>query len=376
MENLFLSRINKMGRSLDKLTIKGFKSIKSLEDFKLKPLNILIGGNGAGKSNFVNFFRMLSAMMKEDGLKEFIAGQADSFLFGGAKYTASIEVKMRFGDNGYDFKLSPTPDGFFLIGNEQRHYYPYNQTRNLGSGNTNPGLLLDKDSSGVRAQHGASWYTYNAISSWQIYHFHDTTATAGMRRYHDINHNEKLLADASNIAAFLYYQKENHNKVYKEIIDAVGMVTPFFDDFILKPNNNDEIWLAWRQKGLNDYPMRPSQLSDGTIRFICLATALLQPEPPSTIIIDEPELGLHPQAINILAELIQNASERTQVIISTQSPALIDNFAIEDIIVVNRKDGASTFARLNKDDFNVWLEDYSVGELWKKNIIAGGPVHE
>ena len=170
--------------------------------------------------------------------------------------------------------------------------------------------------------------------------------------------------------------QENHKNHYDKIIDSIRLVTPFFDDFILNANKQGTLLLRWRQKGVNDYPMRPSQLSDGTIRFICLATALLQPNPPSTIIIDEPELGLHPQAINILAELIQSASERTQVIISTQSPALIDNFAIDDIIVVNRNNGASTFERLNEEDFNVWLENYSVGELWTKNVIIGGPVHE
>jgi predicted ATPase len=122
--------------------------------------------------------------------------------------------------------------------------------------------------------------------------------------------------------------------------------------------------------------MQPYHLSDGSIRFICLAAALLQPNPPSTIIIDEPELGLHPAAIVILAELIQVAAKGTQVIVATQSPALIDQFGIDDIIVANRRNGASAFQRLKEKDFTEWLKDYSVGELWAKNVIAGGPVHE
>ena len=154
------------------------------------------------------------------------------------------------------------------------------------------------------------------------------------------------------------------------------MSCPFFDDFILEPNKDENIRLNWRQKGLKDYPMRPSQLSDGSIRFICLATALLQPNPPSTIIIDEPELGLHPEAIGVLAELIKLAATRTQVIVATQSPLLLDQFAIDDIIVARRKDGASTFERLKQEDYEHWLEDYSVGELWTKNVIEGGTSHE
>lgn len=154
------------------------------------------------------------------------------------------------------------------------------------------------------------------------------------------------------------------------------MVVPFFYDFILQPDYNENIRLNWQQIGLNDYPMRPSQLSDGSIRFICLATALLQPQPPAAIIIDEPELGLHPEAIGILAELIKLASERSQIILATQSPLLLDQFSIKDIIIAKRKDGASTFVRLNEQDYAAWLEDYSIGELWIKNVIQGGTVCE
>lgn len=365
-----------MGNALDKVTIKGFKSIRKLKNFELNNLNVFIGGNGAGKSNFIVFFRMISAMMREDGLKEFVAGDADTYLFGGPKKTKNISVKMSFGQNGYDFELAPTEDGFFLINNEQRHYSPRGTTRNLGSGNFNPGLLQDKNSHGLNGAHGASWYTYNAICSWKIYHFHDTSLEAGMRRYQDQGHNEVLFTDASNIAPYLLMLKDEHSDAYNEIIDAVRLVTPFFDDFVLKPQKNEKLRLDWRQKGLKDYPMRPTQLSDGSIRFICLATALLQPTPPSTIIIDEPELGLHPAAISILAELIQDAAKRTQLIVATQSPALIDHFRVEDVIAVNRQDGATTFQRLQDKDLNSWLETYSIGELWSKNVISGGPVYE
>lgn len=140
-------------------------------------------------------------------------------------------------------------------------------------------------------------------------------------------------------------------------------------------DNPDETLLEWRQKN-SDYPFHPSQISDGSLRFICLATALLQPNPPSTILLDEPELGLHPYALTLLAGLIQKASKRTQVIVSTQSAALIDHFEPEDIVVVERQNGESIFKRLNKADLNVWLEDYSLGELWQKNVFGGRPARE
>jgi len=359
---------------LNTLTIKGFKSIKSMEDFPLMPLNVLIGANGAGKSNFIEFFRLISAMMKPDGLKEFIAGNADTYLFGGAKETQHISVNLLIGENGYEFELVPTEDGYFLINNEQRHYLTLGISKVIGSGSFNSKLLKYKDT--VGSLKNSSGFIYDTIYAWKVYHFHDTTKEAGMRRFHDLGHNQILQTDAANIAPFLYQLKENHPDEYQSIREAVCLVIPFFDDFILTANRDENIRLNWRQKGLNDYPMRPSQLSDGAIRFICLATALLQPSPPSTILIDEPELGMHPYAIEILAELFRSASTRVQLIISTQSPALVDCFQVEDIVVVNRKEGASEFTRLNKAELENWLEGYSLGDLWRKNIISASPDYE
>ena len=131
-----------------------------------------------------------------------------------------------------------------------------------------------------------------------------------------------------------------------------------------------ETWLEWKQRG-SDYPSSPYQMSDGSLRFICLATALLQPEPPSTILLDEPELGLHPHALALLAGLIQKASSRTQVIVSTQSARLIDYFTPEDIIVVEHENDESTFRRLPLDELKQWRDDYSIGELWEMNLLEG-----
>ncbi|GAB6147369.1 AAA family ATPase [Desulfocicer niacini] len=374
-----------MAQSLDKLTIKGFKSIKNLEDFNLSNLNVLIGGNGAGKSNFIDFFRMLRAMIElplpglhRANLKAYIAdgGGSDDFLFNGPKITRQIEVEAKFGGNGYRFKLAPTADATFIINDEARYYDGGTSGWwEMASGQSKPELLKEKDKRGVAGGPSVASYIYDAISSWKIYHFHDTSKMAPMRRFETVDDCEYLRFDAANIAPFLFDLKHHKKNVYEQIVETIRLVTPFFDDFILKPNKNEKIRLRWRQKG-SDYPLKPQHMSDGTLRFICLATALLQPDPPSTIIIDEPELGLHPYAIEILAELISATSQKTQVIISTQSPALVDYFEPNDIIVVNREKGASVFKRLNEEELSTWLEDYSLGELWRKNIVAGGPSHE
>jgi predicted ATPase len=371
--------------SLDHLKVEGFKSIKHL-DIKLRHLNILSGANGSGKSNFIDFFRLMRAMMELQlpgiagtSLQVYVAdgGGSDNFLYLGPKVTPKISIEIKFGLNQYRLNLVPTVEEKFVISEEARYYEGGTCSWwDLGSGHTRPVLLSEKNLGGVSGgRRSISSYIYEAISSWKIYHFHDTGKLAPMRRSEVIDDNEYLRFDGANIAPFLYHLKKNYEAEYQQIVDTIKLVTPFFDDFVLKPGNQDKVRLNWRQKG-SDYPFKPSHLSDGTLRFICLVTALLQPDPPSTIIIDEPELGLHPFAIDILAELIQAESERMQIIVSTQSPALVDCFEPEDIIVVNRDDGASVFRRLNAEELNLWLEEYSLGDLWRRNIIAGGPVHE
>ena len=199
-----------------------------------------------------------------------------------------------------------------------------------------------------------------------------------MRRDYSVHDFRELRPDAANIAPFLLKLQELHPSRYQRIRETIQLVAPFFDDFLLEPEKkgeNELVRLQWRQKG-STFPFQPWHFSDGTIRFICLATALLQPQPPSTILIDEPELGLHPVALEVLAALIHETSQRTQVIISTQSTNLLDQFDPEDIVVVDRQEGASVFRRLERGQLEQWLDEYSPGELVRKNIIEAGPSHE
>ena len=157
------------------------------------------------------------------------------------------------------------------------------------------------------------------------------------------------------------------------------LVAPFFDDFILEPLalNPDTIRLEWKHVGADDY-FDVSSLSDGTLRFIALAALLQQPVElrPSVILLDEPELGLHPLAVAMLASMVRSASVNTQVILATQSPTLLDHFKPEDVLVADRVDGATKFTRLNTEELAIWLEDYSIGQLWEMNDLEGNPMPE
>jgi len=364
------------------LTIKGFKSIQNLERFTLGRLNVLIGANGAGKSNFVSYFRMLGEIV-EGRLQKWTAqqGSSDRIVSFGIKETNRIESSLGFASNSYKFQLEPTLDGGFTFSVEEYVYYspyPYNQEHrtSLGSGHKESKLKARKELDAQLNKVGVPSYCYGAIASWKVYHFHDTSDTAGVKRLCAVHDNDYLRPDASNLAAYLYRLGRENPDVYEQIRKTVRLAIPFFDDFALKPigleTGEEQIRLLWRQQD-SDYPLWPSQLSDGSIRFICLVTALLQPDAPSTIIIDEPELGLHPYAITLLGGLLRSASKRMQVIVSTQSVPLVNEFSIDDLIIVEREQGATVFKRYKEKEFKEWLDEYSVGELWEKNILGGRP---
>lgn len=371
-----------MSRSLDQITIAGYKSIRELKDFKLGRLNVLIGANGAGKSNLVDFFRLLRAMA-EGGLREFVTkgGGGDGFFFNGPKETPKIFVQLTFGQNGFRFTLKPTADAGILV-TEQGTYWKQGKPDSWfehGGGNKESNL---KDWKGDQSKSYPGYLSvlgtiYEDIVSWIVYHFHDTSFTASMRRDWPVADFRELRPDASNIAPFLFQLKKVHPSRYQRVCETIQLVAPYFADFVLEPEKkgeNEVMRLQWKQRGSN-FPFQPWQFSDGTIRFICLATALLQPKPPSTIVIDEPELGLHPFALEVLSALIHEASQRTQLLISTQATSLLDHFDADQVVVVERTDGASAFRRLDAADLEQWISDFSVGDLVRKNIIETGPSH-
>ena len=190
----------------------------------------------------------------------------------------------------------------------------------------------------------------------------------------DVEDNEFLRPQAENLAAFLYWMREKHPDHYRNVVETVRQIAPFFDDFRLQPSrlNESKIRLEWRERGSDAY-LNAHALSDGTLRFICLATLLLQPHLPVLILLDEPELGLHPAAITLLADLLSSASERTQVMAATQSVTLVNRLRPEDVWTVDRTEGPTTFQHLISEDMSQWLDNYSLGELWEMNVLGARP---
>ncbi len=369
-----------MSNALDYISISGFRSIAAIDRLELKPINIVIGPNGSGKSNFIGVFSFLHAI-RDGRLAEYVlqSGGAERILHFGSKTTKGIQLRLSFEDevNQYEIALSPNADDALFVSSEiastwykvSGHAKPFDtplQPRHRGR---------EAGISDIDIEINARW-ARRRVGSWQVYHVHDTSASSPMRKTASLDDNAFIRPDGANLAAFLYLLQQRHEESYRLIRSAIQRVAPFFDDFQLAPRRlqEDFIRLEWRHKH-SDQHFDASSLSDGTLRFIVLATLFLQPISlrPSVIIVDEPELGLHPYAIEMLAALVRQASRETQVIVSTQSSLLLDHFDPQDVLVANRVDGATQLTRLDGNDYAEWLKEYSLGQLWEKNELGGRP---
>ena len=353
---------------MDSIAVKGYKSFKDIL-VPLSKINILIGANGAGKSNFLSLFALLGNAY--NGLlarSVALSGGVDKLFHKGRKVTDRISIEVYEGNNFYGLDLMEA-DGRLIVEKEKLGYssapgkWTYFDIANF------------KPETALRAYHGLSRGAYinKYMSQIKKFHFHDTSHTSPFTRESNIdNDSYYLYSQGANLAAFLYGIMTNHPMVYKRIVRVIQSVAPFFNDFYLIPNEIGNIRLQWRDK-FSEVVYGPNDLSDGTLRFIALTVLFLQPEPPKVIVIDEPELGLHPVAIEKLVGLIKSAANRgTQVIVATQNAELISNFEPEDILTVDQRDGESVVKRLDTGELSQWLNDYTLGDLWKQRIMKGG----
>ncbi|OAV71600.1 cobalt transporter ATP-binding subunit [Bacteroidales bacterium Barb6] len=351
---------------MDYIEIKGYKSIKELH-LDLKPINILIGANGAGKSNFISFFEFLKKAYDQQ-IKRFVAinGGVDKFLHNGRKETEQLSCRLSFdeGKYTYDFSLENDTSSSFFLSDEKvsakeehcTHFACVGVGEELGiKQSTNPVANEVKE----------------YLKGLKVYHFHETGPKSPFNTDARINDNRILSSHGENLAAVLYRLQRYDPIIYQRIVKTIQSIAPYFLDFDLEPNaeGSEYIRLAWRSK-YNEILYGATDLSDGTLRFIALATLFLPSNLPSVIIIDEPELGLHPFAVSKLGGMIRSAAGKgTQVIAATQSADLVDCFEPEDIITIDNMNGASRFERLDSKELDIWLEDYTVGSLWRQNML-------
>lgn len=361
---------------IEQIGIFNYKSIRNAL-IPLRKINILIGENGAGKSNFISFFEMTKALYDQRlGAYMLSNGGINSQLYLGLKHSKSIEGIIDYDNtNAFFFTLCPGVGDKAFVEVSGDYFNAKNLlSKDYSSWNKTIWDKAVEESQISEYKYPRAKYIRTLLESFVVYHFHDTSKTSPMRQPCPVGDNASLRHDASNLPAVLLRLQQTDINAFRLIEATVRSVAPYFKRFKLAPMLTDEsrIKLEWEEQDTDMY-LDAFSLSDGTLRFIALATLLLQTKLPETIIIDEPELGLHPSAIVKLSAMIKKASLKSQIITATQSVALISNFSIDDLIVVTRNDNQSAFQRLNPDDFSQWLEDYSVGELWEKNIIGARP---
>ena len=366
---------------LKRIRLVGWKSIKD-QSLDLTPLTVVIGANGAGKSNLLSMFKLLNAMFANTpGLRNYVGqnGFADSLLHYGVRQTPVAEMELTFGaetgDTTYLARWAAAAGGALIFTEERVTFSRTGASGpvivDLGAGHSETNLLRSSEEGNKTAQ-----VALRLLRSCRLFHFHDTSENSAARLPSYIEANRFLYPDAGNLAAMLYLFREQHPTAYRRISATIHQMVPDFDGFVLEPSrlNDKQILLNWTHKG-RDYEFGPHQLSDGTLRFIALATLLLQPEEkqPLLIALDEPELGLHPAALEVLAGMASAASSHSQLVLATQSSVFLDHFEPENIVVVNSRSGRSEFQRLDATKLAAWQTDYTLGEIWEKNVVGGGP---
>lgn len=353
--------------TMDKIIIKGYKSFGEL-DFNLRNINLLIGANGAGKSNFLSLFEMLGRIFNQ-GLEQYVAmkGGVDKFLHQGRKVTSVIETQIAQDKCSYKLSLIEA-DGKLLVHREQLGYKEADTWDYATISAFVPEAKIKTYSGMERAD-----YVKEYLGQIRRFHFHDTGSRSKFAsECHVKNDAQTLYEHGENLAPILYRIQQENPMVYRRIVQVIQSVAPYFLDFYFNPSPADTMRLLWQDR-FSTMIYGPNDFSDGTIRFIALVVLFMQPWLPKVIIIDEPELGLHPVAIQKLSGLIKIAAQRgTQIIIATQSAELISNFDPEDVVTVNQKEGMTQMERLNSEELSHWLDDYTLGDLWKQNILKGG----
>ena len=364
---------------IENVRIRGFRSLANVELEGIPKAAVLIGANGSGKSNFIRFFELLSWMLGSRRLAEFVQrqGGADDQLFGGNHVTPRLEAEVTLGtdmgSNNYRFVLAHAhPDRFIFTEESYRFsrkdYGTQAPWQHLTSSHSEANIVEEAQSNTT------AWVIVNLIRNCTVYQFHDTSDKSNFKKRWDVEDHNYLRSDGGNLAAVLHRLELEDIRRFELICEHIGRVLSVFDRFQIEESYG-RVLLSWRAKG-TDKTFGPHLTSDGSLRFFTLVTLLnLPPEMlPDVLLLDEPELGLHPAAVSLIGGMIQALAEERQIIVATQSPLLVDEFALDEIFVLNLTDGRTEFGKLSPDDYREWLDDnFTPGELWQKNLLGGRP---
>lgn len=358
------------------VTIEGFRSLRDIQNLELPQLTVLIGANGAGKSTLIRFFEMLSWMLKARNLQEFVVrhGGGDDQFFMGARKTprihAEICLETALGLNDYRFDLVHISAGdSVMVMNEA---YRYSARDIPTKAKWTEVEVVGKESGLLEKKHKTAQTIVNLLRQCSTYQFHDTSINAAIHNRWDVTESFRLRSDGGNLAAVLLDVRNTDRKRYELIVKQIRRVLPAFKDFVLEEEAG-KVLLRW-VGNQSDKVFGSHLTSDGSLRLFCLLTLLNLPPDrlPDVMFFDEPELGLHPHAITLVAEMFKRVSKKRQVFIATQSPYMVDCFELENIIVASANNGETVLRNLPRKQYQEWLDDeYQLSDIWLKQAVGG-----
>jgi len=358
------------------VTIEGFRSLKHIQNLELPQLTVLIGANGAGKSTLIHFFEMLSWMLKAKSLQDFVVrhGGGDDQFFMGARKTPRIHAELCLdtekGQNEYRFDLAHISAGdSVMVMNEAYRYSAHDIPTKARWTEID---AVGKESSLLEKKHKTAQTIINLLRQCSTYQFHDTSINASIHNRWDVTDSFRLRSDGGNLAAVLLDLRNTDAKRYELIVKQIGRVLPAFKDFVLEEVAG-KVLLRWVGRQ-SDKVFGSHLTSDGSLRLFCLLTLLNLPPDrlPDVLFFDEPELGLHPHAITLVAEMFKRLSKKRQIFIATQSPYLVDCFELENIIVASANNGETVLRNLPRGQYQEWLDDeYQLSDIWLKQAVGG-----
>jgi predicted ATPase len=340
------------------------------EEIELLPLNVIIGQNASGKSNFIDVIKLLRSLPQDKGLINLISksGGINEWIWKGVKTNDFLEIEVQiswlFQLTTYKIRIV---EALQRLGIESEQIIEKGHTVNRNRTTKAEDSILSVNETNYR---GASYSTVRAaFLNLAIYSDLQITRKSEIRSPKPSDAlNDFLAEDGSNLALIL--DNLNYRGKKPEIMRNLQKFYPQFTDY-LTTTQGGTIQLHLREGDYN--PISAYRLSDGTLRYLCLLAILCHPEPPPLICIEEPETGLHPDILPTIAELMKEASQRTQLIVTTHSDILVSAFSDmpEAVLVCEKDEDGTHFKRLEAEKLKAWLDEYSLGDLWLKGEIGG-----
>lgn len=381
-----------------------FKNFFSFQRQKinLQGLNVFVGINGVGKSNFIKSLQVLKAVIVENALPDLIINQwggVDAIHFLGRKggpieieyeldpvvlsqygyrFQEAVYYNIRFSKvaSSENYVISErffTQTGFFYMEMERGNGFVREGVSNQME---KVQYTLDRANESVLTQlvdknsYIQIYALREAIKDIAIYNYFDTTITSPIRKPAPATSSIRLFSDGSNLPKLLNNIKINHKSSIQRIRESLNSINPNFVDFDFNPMGSG-LEMLLEEKGL-EKSVHVTHISDGTLRYLCLLSILHNPNRGKLICIDEPEVGLHPDMVTELMSAIQETAEDTQYIISTHSELLLNQLPVENVIVFEKDENNATIVNEFTDTaFVEWASQYSTGRLWRNGDLGG-----